>query len=316
MKKILSRHYLWVVLVISLIAILMYSCQNDDEKNEIVKIEASSVAVGDLTPVKLVKDGSNVRVTFLQSARSFSFNTNSKNGDQMMRLLTDAKDADYPVEVTVFEHTNTIASVKEATVDIIKAYRATVRAETEIETRGSGILTRASSSIIPSEQALDELFNELKNAEIPFEYATDGCYARAHKMRQIITSKGYECYKIFVYGDLAATNGECCVGWSYHVAPILRHRSANGGIEIKVLDPSLFKKPVSKQEWLNACKNRSCYYRTSISSVKITHGYVYVRSENGRVVTDDDYSKTECIISAYTGHSGCSTSAPFPRNCW
>lgn len=294
----------------------MYSCQNDDEKNEVVKIEASSVAVGDLTPVKLVKDGSDVKVTFLQSARAFSFSTNSTNANEMMQLLTDAKDADHPVEVAVFENTNTIASVKEVSADIIKAYKASVRTETEIETRGSDILTRASASIVPNEQALSELFNELKNAEIPFEYAADGCYARAHKMRQIITSKGYECYKIFVYGDLAATNGECCVGWSYHVAPILRHRNANGETEIKVLDPSLFKKPVSKQEWLNACKNRSCYYRTSISSVKITHGYVYVRSENGRVVTDDDYNKTECIISAYTGYSGCSTSAPFPRNCW
>lgn len=53
---------------------------------------------------------------------------------------------------------------------------------------------------------------------IPFGFATDGCYARAHKMRQILNLQGYECRKLFAiegdagnYGLTTNTPGGCCV---------------------------------------------------------------------------------------------------------
>jgi Glutaminase len=63
---------------------------------------------------------------------------------------------------------------------------------------------------------------------IPFQYVRDGCYARAHKMRQIITDQyGYCCEKVFSFAipyphRLALKAGKwggCCVTWWYHVAP-------------------------------------------------------------------------------------------------
>ncbi len=68
---------------------------------------------------------------------------------------------------------------------------------------------------------------------IPFQYVRDGCYARAHKMRWIITTKyHYCCEKVFSFAvyspDTLAVQankwGGCCVRWWYHVAPLVRVR--------------------------------------------------------------------------------------------
>jgi hypothetical protein len=66
---------------------------------------------------------------------------------------------------------------------------------------------------------------------IPFQYVIDGCYARAHKMRWVITTKyHYCCEKVFSFAnknyDRLAVKankwGGCCVTWWYHVAPVIR----------------------------------------------------------------------------------------------
>lgn len=39
---------------------------------------------------------------------------------------------------------------------------------------------------------------------IPFRYVRDGCYARAHQVRRVITTRhGYRCEKVFSYADPA-----------------------------------------------------------------------------------------------------------------
>ena len=50
-----------------------------------------------------------------------------------------------------------------------------------------------------------------QNLCIPFQYANDGCYARAHMMRKHMNSSSKDCYKIFAYGNLrvnTSTTGE------------------------------------------------------------------------------------------------------------
>src|ERR1051325_3529419 len=88
---------------------------------------------------------------------------------------------------------------------------------------------------------------------IPFQYVIDGCYARAHQMRRIITTRyKYCCEKVFSFatanGDTLAVRankwGGCCVEWWYHVAPLIRVRLRLRGLPRKfslvlamVIDP-------------------------------------------------------------------------------
>ncbi|MDD4976232.1 MAG: protein-glutamine glutaminase family protein [Bacteriovorax sp.] len=101
-----------------------------------------------------------------------------------------------------------------------------------------------------SEEELTQYFNELaSNDKIPFGYAYDGCYARAHKMSHILAAKGIITGKAFVEGNLNVVSpllGK--VNWWYHVAPVVLVKK-NGKEIPYVIDPSLFKKPVPFDEW-------------------------------------------------------------------
>jgi hypothetical protein len=45
-----------------------------------------------------------------------------------------------------------------------------------------------------------ELFDELKNnKDIPFGYASDCCYARAHRMASIMNAKGIKNQKVWCW---------------------------------------------------------------------------------------------------------------------
>ncbi|MEF9480737.1 protein-glutamine glutaminase family protein [Chryseobacterium sp. 1B4] len=94
---------------------------------------------------------------------------------------------------------------------------------------------------MPNLATLNSLFAQIKNQAcgtstasspcITFRYPVDGCYARAHKMRQILLNAGYDCEKQFVYGNLRASTGTCCVSWVYHVAILVSFKNASGIVE-------------------------------------------------------------------------------------
>ncbi len=135
---------------------------------------------------------------------------------------------------------------------------------------------------------------------IPFQYVRDGCYARAHKMRWIITTKYRYCVdKVFsfaVYGnDRLAVQankwGGCCVTWWYHVAPLVRVRLGRGLVLLLVIDPGMFDKPVLLTTWLAAQENKNCFPNAHVSLYSIQPGSAY--TPNGgwtQFSTDPNYT--------------------------
>ncbi|MBY0515902.1 MAG: hypothetical protein K2P81_03265 [Bacteriovoracaceae bacterium] len=108
-------------------------------------------------------------------------------------------------------------------------------------------------SIVTPERAL-ELFNKLaSNPEIPFGYAKDGCFARAHKMALLLDEEKIVSGKAFVQGRFYAQTMAGPAFWRYHVAPMVL--VDNGGVlEPLILDPSMFPRPVSYNEWKGGMK--------------------------------------------------------------
>jgi hypothetical protein len=148
---------------------------------------------------------------------------------------------------------------------------------------------------------------------IPFQYVIDGCYARAHKMRKIITEKyGYCCEKVFSFAtdnddDLAVQAnkwGGCCVTWWYHVAPLIR-------VQIKILsfkftlamviDPGMFDKPVMLSSWLMAQENAACSANARVSSYSIQPGSAYTPM----FTTDPSYTSTNQTLINYQNGTTC-----------
>jgi Glutaminase len=107
--------------------------------------------------------------------------------------------------------------------------------------------------------------------DIAFRYPVDGCYARAHLMIARMQSKGYKPYKVwsFANGDplhVRTPNVRSgFVEWKYHVAPVLRVRGANGKQTWAVIDPSMFKGPVTITAWRNAQRKPGSRYQPYIT---------------------------------------------------
>lgn len=104
-----------------------------------------------------------------------------------------------------------------------------------------------------SQIEVDKAFTALSSLSyIPFSYPDSGCYARAHEMGLLLDQRGIISAKIFLFGDLKVKTknhpkGE--VNWLYHVAPIVRQKISESESVVMVLDPSLFNRAVTINEW-------------------------------------------------------------------
>jgi hypothetical protein len=156
---------------------------------------------------------------------------------------------------------------------------------------------------------------------IPFQYVIDGCYARAHQMRRIITTRyRYCCEKVFSFAtagyDTLAVKadkwGGCCVEWWYHVAPLVRVRLRIRGIPPRyslvlamVIDPGMFDKPVLLSTCLAAQENTGCNPYARATSYSIQPGSAYTPSFGGGFTTDPNYVQTEATLISYSGLTTC-----------
>lgn len=154
---------------------------------------------------------------------------------------------------------------------------------------------------------------------IPFQYVIDGCYARAHKMRWIITNKyKYCCEKVFSFANQNSDHlavkadkwGGCCIGWWYHVAPLIRVKVKFGSFSFTlayVIDPSMFDKPVLLSTWLSAQENTACDPSANVSMYSIQPGSAYSPANylGTQFTTDPNYTATDSTLLAYAGLTSC-----------
>lgn len=116
-------------------------------------------------------------------------------------------------------------------------------------------------------------FNVLAgNRNTPFNYPVDCCYSRAHSMCQTLEDKGIESQKVWYFAKDWGTAGSTSdlhpvkpdgtpvafpdpmgtsqpVRWVYHVAPIIKVIQSDGSTQDMVMDPSVAKRPLTKDEW-------------------------------------------------------------------
>lgn len=93
-----------------------------------------------------------------------------------------------------------------------------------------------------------ELFNKARAMkDIAWDYKQDGCYARAHLMARRFEAEGVRVDKAWLKGDLylPGTN----IAWNFHVAPVVYVKDKEGIVKKMVIDPSVFDKPVTVEEW-------------------------------------------------------------------
>lgn len=154
---------------------------------------------------------------------------------------------------------------------------------------------------------------------IPFQYVRDGCYARAHKMRRIVTTKyGYCCEKVFSFANQGQDRlavkadkwGGCCVTWWYHVAPLIRVKVKIFNwkfVLAMVIDPGMFNNPVLLSTWLSAQENTTCNANANLSMYSIQPGSAYAPANYAGTAfsTDPAYTATDATLISYAGLTTC-----------
>ena len=132
---------------------------------------------------------------------------------------------------------------------------------------------------------------------IPFKYPDDGCWGRAHEMRRLMLAAGTASKKVWIDGSLHTptnNNPNCFVNWGWHVAPTVCVRRFRWFPFIfkgpMVIDPSLFKTPVSKATWKSVQGDPS-------ATLTDTEGWVFSRW--GGYQADPGYVQTNQVLADY-----------------
>ncbi|MEG0926038.1 MULTISPECIES: protein-glutamine glutaminase [Chryseobacterium] len=314
MKKFLLSMMVFVA------ALSFNACSDSNANQETVNPQSKEVALkefGRTVPTGLDKEDGKYKVSFILSAQPYEIK-DTKENEAYISMISQAVKNESPVHIFLKANSNEIAKVEKATAEDVKFFKSTLTKEE----RGT---TDRLTSVIPNLATLNSLFTQIKNQScgtstasspcITFRYPVDGCYARAHKMRQILNNAGYECEKQFVYGNLRASTGTCCVSWVYHVAILVSFKNASGVVEKRIIDPSLNSTgPITDTAWRAACTNSTCG-STSVSSFANTAGNVYYRSPSGSLLYDNNLVNTNCTLTAFSALSGCSAPVPSTAHC-
>lgn len=323
--------------------------KGDDEKSNGKKDERKDKqdsAVFTIANIRAAKDGKSTEVVFYESQRIYTFSNDEKAFAPSM--LQESFKANTPVKVAFNTKTMQLARVvkpddREMELyrlrlkDIIKGEPSRTIDVSKIDTsvfnridRLDWPVFRLCRTTVPDYATAKKIFDTCAAQScnlgtptsftpcIPFQYVPDGCYARAHKMRYIIENKFRYCsQKVFSYGYvgndalavLANKWGGCCIGWWYHVAPVINVKVSILGHSFTlayVIDPSMFNAPVTLSTWLAAQENKTCNPNAHVSSYSIQPSSAYTPSyPPGSYATDPNYTATNATLLGYANGVSC-----------
>lgn len=311
---------------------------------------------GIVTVAAIRRHKGRIHYLFNERQRIYTLPTSAKSFVTASKLLKTSLRRNTPLDITLDARRGRIERVTEPSRQALRKHHD-VRAVLEAPSRPARVdvsrlepawnivgyrlkwpVFQRCARIIPSYAKAKEIFDFCAKQTcslggpfdispcIPFQYVIDGCYARAHKMRWIITRRyRYCCEKVFSFAnqnnDTLAVKadkwGGCCVTWWYHVAPLVRVNvtiPAFGRLRrpvrltlAMVIDPGMFDKPVLLSTWLGAQENTTCSTRANVSMYSIQPGSAYwpANYQGTQYGTDDTYSLTDGTLTAYRNLVTC-----------
>jgi len=296
------------------------------------------------------RDGKKVEFRFYEREAIYTLDKSNKTYTDNVGMLNEAIKANVPVRFNLDASTLALTNITKATDEEIRAYntgeginspkmriQGAAPVSIDVTKIDTAVFNRADfqvrfpvfklcTNVVPDYATLVNIFNYCASQGcnipppppytitncIPFQYVRDGCYARAHKMRQMISKKfGYCVEKVFSFAEgypnklavKANMWGGCCVEWWYHVVPLLRLNVKVRGINLQicyVIDPGMFTTPVTLSTWLQAQKNTTCNPNANVTSYSIQPGSAYwPLGSSASFGTDPNYVNTEQTLINY-----------------
>lgn len=292
--------------------------------------------------IRALSDGVNYKVMFNKNAEIFDLSDAS-----ILAQLRQAFNSKKQIKVTFNPWMSKIEKITALSAAEIEQYKsilpkltkgisininASVSADELDNVERLGVINTTSPStgltnVIPDMATAQLMFNYLTKQCcalsgpygvdycISFQYAEDGCYARAHKMCYVLNNKyHYSTHKIFSFANSgsdvlsvqAQKWGGCCINWWYHVAPLVNIKTTTG-VKAFVFDPAMFDQPVLLSVWLHAQKNPACAGTPGVSMINIqpTDSYAPADYTGYAFVPDPSYSDTNSTLVAYSNLVSC-----------
>ncbi len=296
-----------------LLGSLATGCQKSNDIIEPTTMVQLTPAYKLLTPAyyRESADGNSIQVRFYESQRIYDLSKSHESYEAIKSMIDNSRDAQLPLRVFIGSQLTpfiTLTGAEPASPQEI------VESNKKFEITPE---TNTAKKFVPNMTVLNGIFDFCAAQGcatgtatidycIPFQYVVDGCYARAHKMRQIMLDDyNIACEKVFSFEDvtgfLAVDAGDCCVYWWYHVAPLVTVKSVGGGYTKWVVDPSMFDEPVSIATWTAAQENLTCSPSANWGYTEITPGYIYGPFGS----TDNSYVSTNSTLAAYADLVTC-----------
>lgn len=307
-----------------------------------------------IAAINEIPDSKNIEVRFYERAAIYTLDKSEKSYTDSKAFFDEAIKTNRPVRCILSAIKNSIISIDKATDVEIRNYNegeginskkmrilGAAPLKIDINKIDTSVFNRVDyqikfpvlrlcNNIVPNYATLVSIFNDCASQGcnnpppytitncIPFQYVRDGCYARAHKMRQMISKKyGYCVEKVFSFAEgypnklavKANMWGGCCVEWWYHVVPLLRLNVNFGKRTYQicyVIDPGMFTTPVTLSTWLQAQKNTTCNANATVTSYSIQPGSAYwPLGSSASFGTDPNYVQTEQTLIGYKNGVTC-----------
>jgi hypothetical protein len=302
------------------------------ESQPIVKV----MTVADITPSV---DGATNKVVFCQNAEVFFV-----QDETILATLRQALAAKTLVKVTFNPWSATVAKIdaptskeisKERAKQIISGQGITMKVNLDVKDELDkmeriAVIDRTIpglTNVVPDMATAQLMFDYLSKqcCAVPgpysidycisFQYAEDGCYARAQKMCTILNDRyHYDTHKIFSFANAGSDVlsvkankwGGCCVNWWYHVAPLVNIKTPSG-TKAYVFDPAMFDQPVLLAAWLHAQQNPACASMPHVSMINIQPTVSYSPADYTGYAFDTDPGSvsTDYTLVNYSGLQTC-----------
>ncbi len=163
-----------------------------------------------------------------------------------------------------------------------------------------------------SEAHIQSAFSALANSGIYFGYPQGGCQNRAEMMHILLEKElCMQHAKVWIFAPMdlypgdnrkleikdpnnLAANG--MIMWTYHVAPVLIRKNADGKLDTVVIDPAIDnKKPMVLKDWLGSMKNANVSKYTFLES----KWYFFNTQNNSSVINGFFYPYTTDVFEDY-----------------
>lgn len=328
------------VLSLLAIAIFMTSCgQNDllgttDQPTDLTieNPETPEKALQESTSfverVQVYESANNVEyypVTIGASQRIYKLQKQNPQSAAFFNLIKEAQTRTLnPVKISVDQTSGFVKSVASPTTEESRKWKETDAAQIhkeanlvgdegvfedidQISDNRNSVVFSSYNDVASTHQSLGQYRCVYYGPQMPrcitFEYKADGCYARAHRMKEIMEYGSKTCYKIVVFADIyngkALTVPGCnSYGWAYHLAPLVQA----GGVWY-VVDPSLSSTPLTRSQWY------ALMGTSNVCDVEYTLGDYYMPTGYGcgthSYYTDPNYYHTYYTLANYERRFGC-----------